>query len=48
MDGTSYRDVTSQIVVGEPVRLEGLAWQIPLNVEDESGNKAATVFREVR
>jgi hypothetical protein len=40
--------VSSRIVVGEPVHLSGLAWKIPLDVADEAGNKAATVFREVR
>lgn len=48
MDGRGHRDVSSRIVVGEPVHLSGLAWKIPLDVADEAGNKAATVFREVR
>lgn len=48
LNGKGHRDVTSRIVVGEPVHLSGLAWKIPLDVTDEAGNKAPTVFREVR
>ena len=47
MSGIGTRDISSRIVVGDPIHLSGLSWKIPYDVSDEAGNAAATVFREV-
>ncbi len=41
------RDISSRIVVGEPVHIGGLNWKVPYDVSDEAGNTASTVYRMV-
>jgi hypothetical protein len=40
-------DLSSRVVVGDPVRKSELHWAVPYNVKDDAGNEATTVWREV-
>lgn len=40
-------DVTSRVVVGDPVEKSPLHWSVPYDVIDAAGNKAATAWRDV-
>jgi len=41
------KDLSSRIIIGEPVKNSPVHWRIPYDVVDTSGNKAKTVHRDV-
>lgn len=41
-------DLSSRVVVGEPVQKSALHWIVPYNVMDDAGNAAKIVWRDVR
>lgn len=49
VDHTYKGDVvlSDRVVVGEPIAKGPLHWAVPYDVEDDAGNKAATVYRDV-
>ena len=40
-------DLSTRVVVGDPVRKSDLHWSVPYNVKDDAGNEAVTVWRDV-
>ena len=40
-------DLTSRVVVGEPVQKSPMRWSVPYDVTDDAGNKATTVWRDI-
>jgi hypothetical protein len=40
-------DLSSLVVMGEPVQKSPLHWSVPYNVKDDAGNEATTVWRDV-
>ena len=40
-------DLSDRVVVGEPIRKSELHWTVPYNVQDDAGNEAVTVWRDV-
>lgn len=40
-------DLSSRVVVGEPVRKSSLHWVVPYDVKDDAGNEATTIWRDV-
>ena len=39
--------MSRQVVVGEPIKKSTLLWSVPYNVQDQAGNAAVTVWRDV-
>lgn len=40
-------DLSRAVTVGEPLKKSALRWSVPYNVNDEAGNSATTVWRDI-
>ncbi len=45
--GDEVMDVTSNVIVGEPISVATGLWRVPYDVVDDAGNRADTVYRHV-
>ncbi len=45
--GGNMIDVTSNVIVGEPIAVATGLWRVPYDVVDDAGNRGETVFRHV-
>ncbi len=47
VDGDKVMDVTSNVIVGEPISVATGLWRVPYDVVDDAGNRAETAYRHV-
>ena len=44
---TGRVDLSPNVTIGDPVQISSLRWSVPYNVNDEAGNAAETVWRDI-
>ena len=47
MTASGRVDLSRKVTIGDPVQKSSLRWSVPYNVNDEAGNTAETVWRDV-